>query len=175
MRRLKTITASAVLLAILAVPTILRSQSTTVVPHESETRTQIQSQLPDSEINCMADAIYYEAGHESIEGQEAVGRVIKNRVRHGFSKTVCGVVNQGAGTKYCQFKFRCVNHPTPPLPKLYIHCRELAKQILLEDKYSQVVPKTALFFHAKYVHPTWPHYKQVAEVGNHVFYAKLGN
>jgi spore germination cell wall hydrolase CwlJ-like protein len=37
--------------------------------------------------------------------------------------------------------------------------------------YKDVVPKTTLFFHSINVDPSWP-YKQVAKIGNHIFYSK---
>jgi len=151
-----------------------RSQQTRpVVSHNLETHTQIQNQ-PESNIDCMADAIYYEAGHESLLGKEAVGRVIYNRIRHGFSKTACGVVNQRIGTTSCQFVFRCTPHPTPPSHQLYLQCERIAEEILVEGKYVEVVPPSALFFHAVYVHPKWAHYVSVAQIGGHIFYAVEG-
>jgi spore germination cell wall hydrolase CwlJ-like protein len=37
--------------------------------------------------------------------------------------------------------------------------------------YKDVVPKTTLFFHSINIDPSWP-YKQVAKIGNHIFYSK---
>jgi spore germination cell wall hydrolase CwlJ-like protein len=42
---------------------------------------------------------------------------------------------------------------------------------LAYDAYSEVVPKSALFFHNLQVDPLWP-YKQVAKIGNHIFYSR---
>ncbi len=60
-------------------------------------------------VNCLADAVYYEAGGESREGREAVAQVVLNRVRHpNYPKSVCGVVFEGAArTTGCQFTFTC--------------------------------------------------------------------
>lgn len=47
-------------------------------------------------VDCLASAIFYEAGNETLDGQRAVAQVVLNRVRHpAFPKTVCGVVYQG--------------------------------------------------------------------------------
>jgi N-acetylmuramoyl-L-alanine amidase len=56
-----------------------------------------------SQLNCMAEAIYFESRGQPISGQKAVGHVIMNRVKHHkYPKTVCGVINQG-----CQFSYTC--------------------------------------------------------------------
>ena len=48
-----------------------------------------------SDLDCLARNIYYEAGGESIEGKVAVGIVTINRSNSGrFPSTICGVVNQ---------------------------------------------------------------------------------
>ena len=59
-------------------------------------------------LECLASAIYYEAGSEPLVGQEAVAQVVLNRVRHpAFPATVCGVVYQGSERTVCQFSFAC--------------------------------------------------------------------
>jgi len=48
-----------------------------------------------SDLDCLARNIYYEAGSESEEGKAAVGLVTINRSRSGtFPATICGVVDQ---------------------------------------------------------------------------------
>ena len=48
-------------------------------------------------LECLAQAIYYEAATEGPEGQRAVAQVVLNRMHHpGFPPTVCGVVYQGS-------------------------------------------------------------------------------
>jgi spore germination cell wall hydrolase CwlJ-like protein len=48
-----------------------------------------------SDLECLARNIYYEAASESEEGKVAVGLVTINRSNSGnFPKTICGVVNQ---------------------------------------------------------------------------------
>src|SRR3546814_1037743 len=47
-------------------------------------------------LDCLAEAVYYEARSESEEGQRAVAQVVLNRVRHpAYPGSVCGVVYQG--------------------------------------------------------------------------------
>ncbi len=59
-------------------------------------------------MQCLTDAIYYEASREPDDGQKAVAQVVLNRVRHpAFPATVCGVVFQGSEHHGCQFSFAC--------------------------------------------------------------------
>ena len=62
-----------------------------------------------AEINCLAEAIYYEARGESFTGQAAVAEVIMNRVNHRvYPDTICGVVYEGSErVTGCQFSFTC--------------------------------------------------------------------
>ncbi|MGC1301940.1 MAG: cell wall hydrolase [Caulobacteraceae bacterium] len=60
-------------------------------------------------LNCLTQAVYFEARGESQAGQEAVAQVVLNRVRHpAFPKTICGVVHQRSAAG-CQFTFACKN------------------------------------------------------------------
>ena len=62
-----------------------------------------------SELDCLTQAVYFEARGETPRGQAAVAQVVMNRVNHpAFPKTVCGVVYQGAARSTgCQFSFAC--------------------------------------------------------------------
>jgi spore germination cell wall hydrolase CwlJ-like protein len=60
-------------------------------------------------LNCLASAVYYEAGNQDADGERAVAQVVLNRVRHpAFPNSVCGVVYEGSTrTTGCQFTFTC--------------------------------------------------------------------
>ena len=60
-------------------------------------------------IDCLTQAIYYEAATESDEGKRAVAQVVLNRLRHpAYPNSVCGVVYQGSERATgCQFTFTC--------------------------------------------------------------------
>ena len=60
-------------------------------------------------VRCLAQAVYFEAGFQPVEGKRAVAQVIVNRVRdRDFPKTVCGVVYEGSRRRSgCQFSFAC--------------------------------------------------------------------
>ena len=81
--------------------------------HPRAASTVFRAQSPADQVRslqCLAEAVYYEARSESEEGQRAVAQVVLNRVRHpAWPGSVCGVVYQGplrAGGG-CQFTFTC--------------------------------------------------------------------
>lgn len=48
-------------------------------------------------VQCLASAVYYEAGNQDTDGERAVAQVVLNRVRHpAFPSSVCGVVYEGS-------------------------------------------------------------------------------
>ncbi|NIJ65716.1 cell wall hydrolase [Sphingomonas sp.] len=118
----------------------------------------------DSELNCLAVSVYYEAKSEPLAGQLAVADVILNRTESGrFPRSVCGVVTQRG-----QFSFvRGGKLPTPPANGQWKKALAVA-QVAMKDQWDSPVPE-ALYFHARYVKPSWKR-ARVGAVGNHVFY-----
>ena len=135
------------------------------------------------QLNCLAKNIFYEAGSESLNGQAAVARVVMNRIAHGFGKNPCDVVYQVTHVnkivddelqkvKLCQFSWVCEGKGDPNKNSTkYKQAEQVAYDVLAHDAYTEVLPKSALFFHNLTVDPLWP-YKQVAKIGNHIFYSR---
>ena len=127
------------------------------------------------QIACMARNIYYEAGAEAMPGQAAIARVVLNRVNHGFAETPCKVIYQKTlinENVVCQFSWVCEDKADPNKSNSkFKQAMKVAYEVMVFDMYKNVVPKTALFFHANTIDPLWP-YKQVARIGNHIFYSK---
>jgi hypothetical protein len=124
-------------------------------------------------VSCLAEAVYYEAGFEPVEGQRAVAQVVLNRVRdRNFPATVCGVVYQGAGRKTgCQFSFVCDGSlwRRPPHERDWDRARSIAASAL--SGYVVAAIGTATHYHTDYVDPWWaPTVVKVAQVGAHIFY-----
>lgn len=124
-------------------------------------------------IDCLAQAVFYEAGTEPLDGQRAVAQVVLNRVRdRNFPATVCGVVYQGSTRSTgCQFSFTCDGSITrrPPGHDQWRGARLVAEQALAG--YVDAAVGSATHYHATYVNPWWrPTLVQVAQVGTHVFY-----
>ncbi len=128
-------------------------------------------------VNCLAAAVYYEAGTEPLEGQRAVAQVVLNRVRDPkFPASVCGVVFQRGGHRaVCQFSFVCDGsfRRRPPHARQLAEARGVAEQALA----GRVAPEvgTATHYHATYVHPSWERrLVKVERIGGHVFYRRPG-
>src|SRR5215831_13618645 len=72
--------------------------------------TRYESMRRPSEAGCLAEAMYYEARGEGVEGQEAVAEVVLERTRDGnYPRTICAVVHEGVmpGRRDCQFSYAC--------------------------------------------------------------------
>jgi spore germination cell wall hydrolase CwlJ-like protein len=128
----------------------------------------------EQQLECLALNVYREAGHEPFEGKVAVAQVTMNRVVDGrFGNDVCGVVykkNVVMDRVVCQFSWYCDSaHRNRPVNKdAYEESYEVAKKVLLEG-FRLSVLKDALYYHATYVNPRWPH-EQIGKIGQHIFY-----
>jgi spore germination cell wall hydrolase CwlJ-like protein len=148
-----------------------------------EIQPKIAKLVDQKQLACLAKNIFYEAGNEPLMGQAAVARVVMNRISHGFGKNPCAVIYQAhtinklvddeiQKVKLCQFSWVCENKVEPNKNSArYKQAEKVAYDVLAYDEYQDVVPKTTLFFHNLHVDPLWP-YKQVAKIGNHIFYSK---
>lgn len=131
-----------------------------------------------SEQECLATAIYYEAGSESDLGKLAVANVIINRSKNpAYPSTICGVVYQGAksASGICQFSFACEkkNHGTPNR-RVWLKSKEIAEKVMREGASDIEVIATATHFHADYVKPEWASaMRRLIKIGRHIFYSKI--
>ncbi len=127
-------------------------------------RDHATNDVTDSELRCLATAVYFEAKGEPLAGQLAVAQVIKNRAGSGrFAPTLCGVVKQPS-----QFSFvRRGNFPTVANVAQWRSAVGVA-HVAMEGDYKSEVGD-ALYFHARRVAPQWGK-TRVAAVGNHLFY-----
>jgi len=127
-------------------------------------------------IDCLTQAVYYEARSQSVDGQRAVAQVVLNRVRDpAFPASVCGVVYQGSHRATgCQFTFTCdgsLYHPREP--GAWTRAKIVAMAALAGAVYAPV--GSATFYHADYVSPWWAQsMTQVARIGQHIFYRWRG-
>jgi len=123
-------------------------------------------------VECLATAIYYEAGAEPLDGQRAVAQVVLNRVRHpAFVPSVCGVVYQrSSGTNGCQFSFVCDGSlQRRPSQRGWVTARAIAAAALKGSVFAPVGYST--HYHADYVVPYWA--TSLAKekiIGRHIFY-----
>ncbi len=128
-------------------------------------------------LQCLAEAIYYEARSESEDGQRAVAQVVLNRVRHpAWPGTVCGVVYQGplrAGGG-CQFTFTCDGSLLRmPYGADWARARRLAAEALAGHVFAPV--GLATNYHTHQVLPDWAfRLPKATVIGNHIFYRLPG-
>ena len=123
------------------------------------------SEAADEELECLAEAVYFESRGEPIEGQLAVAEVVLNRAASGrFPTSICGVVKQKS-----QFSF-VRGGVIPEAPRNADWRRAVAIARIAKDDLADSAGSRALFFHARYVRPGWRGVTRVASVGNHIFY-----
>jgi spore germination cell wall hydrolase CwlJ-like protein len=123
------------------------------------------------QLDCLTQAVYFEARGETPRGQAAVAQVVMNRVKNpSFPKTVCGVVFQGAATHGCQFSFACDGSMRHGLEaEAWDRARRIAERTLSGVVLADI--GSATHFHTTDVEPYWgPQMLRVAQVGLHVFY-----
>ncbi|MCJ8140247.1 cell wall hydrolase [Falsirhodobacter halotolerans] len=125
----------------------------------------------DPQLECMAEALYFEARGEPIRGQFAVAEVIINRVESPrYPDTVCDVTTQGAERSGCQFSFACDGKPEAMRER---EAADRAKRIaaIMLDNGPRILTMGATHFHTNAVEPSWardlPH---TVTIGDHLFY-----
>ncbi|KLE34312.1 cell wall hydrolase [Aurantiacibacter luteus] len=118
------------------------------------------------EVRCLAQAIYFEARGESLEGQLAVARVIINRAESdAFPDDYCSVVTQRS-----QFSFvRGGRIPEPGAGAAWTRAQAVAR-IAHRDQWDSPAGD-ALYFHATHVRPRWAGRMTArATINRHIFY-----
>lgn len=129
------------------------------------------------EVDCLAENIYYEAGHEPKAGQIAVAMVTLNRMQDPrFPKDICGVVKQktkvesiGDTRVACQFSWFC--EPRKQInPEVYQRNLEVALHVYANYEKLEDNTNGAKFYHADYVKPNWKNLQKTVVIGRHIFY-----
>lgn len=127
-------------------------------------------------VDCLASAIFYEAGNETLDGQRAVAQVVLNRVRHpAFPKTVCGVVYQGQERSTgCQFSFTCDGSMVRiPSAESWKRVQQVARSALTGSVYKPVGHAT--HYHTDWVVPVWSaSLEKIRAEGTHLFFRWAG-
>lgn len=150
-------------------PTVSAESSFSPLPEGASLASLVNAQgdaeALDSEMRCLAGAVYFESKGESLEGQLAVARVIINRAKSGrFADSFCGVVHQRG-----QFSFvRDGDMPSIPEASRNWRVAVAIAQIALADGWDSRA-EGALFFHARRVSPGWGR-PRLASIDNHIFY-----
>jgi spore germination cell wall hydrolase CwlJ-like protein len=124
------------------------------------------------ELECLTQAVYFEARGETPTGQAAVAQVVLNRVKHpAFPNSVCAVVFQGAAKRRgCQFSFACDGSMRAGREAAaWRRAQKVASRALGGFRVASV--GAATHFHTVQVSPNWgASLQRVSQVGLHVFY-----
>jgi spore germination cell wall hydrolase CwlJ-like protein len=122
----------------------------------------------DREQECLANAVYFEARSEPIEGQLAVAEVVLNRTASGrYPADLCAVITQKA-----QFSF--IRHGRFPHADRGSEAWKKAVAIasIARQKLAGSLPSSVLWYHATYVSPSWgKHLTRQTQIGLHIFYS----
>ena len=121
----------------------------------------------DSETNCLATAVYFEARGESVEGQLAVARVVMNRAASGkYPPSWCETIKQPAQFSFVRHgQFPAVNAGSSAWGKAEAVARLAAANIVPS------VSTDVLWYHADYVAPSWRrNLTEDRKIGQHIFY-----
>lgn len=140
---------AAVLPAVLLVPASLRQSEKTV-----------------TDLDCLTEAIYFEARGEPWNGQLAVANVVLNRVNHPkFPQSVCDVVRQEH-----QFSYYWDGLPKVIRDAKAWHTAGQVARMAMEGFVLDDI-ENATFYHATHVRPKWSaSFKPTAQIGRHIFY-----
>lgn len=126
---------------------------------------------PDSALDCLSRALYFEARGESDRAMTAVAHVVLNRVADPeYPATVCAVVREGGERGPCQFSWWCDGRPDVAW-ETDQHARALriARKALAGE--SDDPTEGANMFHHVGVRPGWAEQAEArGRIGDHLFW-----
>ncbi|MEO1000886.1 MAG: cell wall hydrolase [Pseudomonadota bacterium] len=128
------------------------------------------------EWRCLAEALYFEARGETVEGQIAVAEVILNRVDDArYPDSVCGVIGQGTGNgRSCQFSYMCDGEAEHiDEPRAWDRVGKIAE--LMIGGRPRDLTGGATHYHNTSVQPGWARrLERTAWIDDHIFYVYPG-
>ena len=121
------------------------------------------------QVDCLAENIYHEAGHEPSDGKKAVALVTLNRTQdERFPSNICGVVKQKTqGT--CQFSWFCMPVKLKRDSDAFKESMQVALYVYANYEQLKDITHGALYYHADYVNPRWK-LERTTVIGRHIFY-----
>ncbi len=126
------------------------------------------TQTGDREMECLANAVYFEARSEPIEGQLAVAEVVMNRAASGrYPTDLCAVITQKAQFSFIRRgRFPRADRGSDAWRKA-VAIASIARQKLAGN-----LPSGVLWYHATYVSPSWgKRLTRQTQIGLHIFYS----
>jgi N-acetylmuramoyl-L-alanine amidase len=142
---------------------------------EAQRREAAYAHRRATDLQCLAENVYFEARGEPLEGQYAVAEVTLNRARsRHFPRTICGVVHEARWDPIrkrmvAHFSWTELGELSPQDTIAWKQAMSVAKGAY-DNMHEPVVPG-ALFYHATSIRPEWAKTQRiVATIGNHIFY-----
>lgn len=132
-------------------------------------KTTERLKVTDTEFDCLARNIYYEAGIEDKAGKVAVAQVTLNRLKAGrWGNNICDVVYSKAQFSWTLDKKK---RWAKPKGELWEQSVKVAQDFVNLGKRVKGL-ETSTHYHADYIRdPHWAKAKTVAlKVGQHIFY-----
>ena len=126
------------------------------------------TETSDRQQECLANAVYFEARSEPIEGQLAVAEVVMNRAASGrYPADLCSVITQKAQFSFIRRgKFPRANRDSEAWKKA------VAIASIAQQKLAGSLPAGVLWYHATYVSPSWGRrLTKQTQIGLHIFYS----
>jgi N-acetylmuramoyl-L-alanine amidase len=158
-----------------AAPSVEPAQIESVPREESVQREATDAQRRETDLQCLAENIYFEARGEPPDGQYAVAEVTLNRTHsRNFPHSICAVVHEtrwdpGRRRFVADFSWTELGAPSPDDGPAWRQAMAVAAAAY-DDQHAPVVPG-ALFYHATSIRPGWARSRTaIATIGKHVFY-----
>ena len=134
-------------------------------------------------LDCLVEAVYYEARSENMISQIAVANVILQRVKDDrYPSTICEVVHQSKKwngkimRNKCQFSYYC-DGKAEKMRDYAALVRSVNISTLVLQGVMLYKTMGATHYHAYYVRPFWTlkdRFKKLGRVGSHIFYVDKG-
>lgn len=142
----------------------------------------MMSEVPASEVDCLALNAYHEARDQSSLGMVAVSQVVLNRVEDPrYPSTICNVVHQQRFSDppnapirlgKCQFSWYCDGKSDVPRDRIAWHESKLnaAHAYYLHDV-GYDITEGSTHYHSTSVAPHWLSTKtHIVQIDDHIFY-----
>lgn len=164
MSKLQTLLSRAALVLSLVIPVAVANPASADPARGPEQLIQTSYGGAES-LQCLAEAVYFEARGEGTKGMRAVAEVILNRVDNGrFPNSVCGVVNQKGQFSYLNHGKRGIRNKA-----VYGHIQQIAYDAMTGAPRN--LTGGATYFHTTAVRPSWSQrFTRTTRIGAHIFY-----
>jgi spore germination cell wall hydrolase CwlJ-like protein len=131
------------------------------------------TQAAKKQVDCLAENIYFESGHEPEDGKIAVALVTLNRVQDPrYPKDICSVVKERVRS-ICQFSWYCESGKYVRSNRAYEESKRVALHVYANYEKMKDITHGALFYHADYVSVRKIGVRgleKTATIGRHIFY-----